>query len=276
MRAAPLCRALSSSDTVASAHVDQDDSPQGFPVAHAPGKSDAASGVWARNLSDGSIAVALYNEHDSPQSMGVDFASLGWKASTRAKVRDLWAHSDNGTVTGALPSTTVAPHATIVVRLTPVQQHAASSVGGAESAAAASPLADWMARMEPIIANRSLLDLSLPGSHDTMTYDLSTAMSDGYEGLPSIVTTILHALTPLVAGQFIRDQGRTQGLNITAQLDSGVRFIDFRIMLTSPPPPAEQPDASKDWFCLHGCQTNHPALEYLLRPISMSTYPHSF
>ena len=96
-----------------------------------------------------------------------------------------------------------------------------------------------------------------------MTYDLSTAMSDGYEGLPSIVTTILHALTPLVAGQFIRDQGRTQGLNITAQLDGGVRFIDFRIMLTSPPPPAEQPDASKDWFCLHGCQTNHPAMEYL-------------
>ena len=33
-----------------------------------------------------------------------------------------------------------------------------------------------------------------------------------------------HALTPLVAGQFIRDQGRTQGVNITGQLDGGLRF----------------------------------------------------
>ena len=106
-------------------------------------------------------------------------------------------------------------------------------------------LANWMANMGGLIANQTLLDLSLPGSHDTMTYDLSTALSDGYEGLPSIVTTILHELTPLVAGKFIRDQGRTQGLNITEQLDGGVRFIDFRIMFTS----AEH-KLTKDWYCL--------------------------
>ena len=114
--------------------------------------------------------------------------------------------------------------------------------GAAAPAAAvdASWLADWMGNMGPVIANKTVLDLSLPGSHDTMTYDLSTAMSDGYEGLPSIVTTILHALTPLVAGEFIRDQGRTQGLNITEQLEGGLRFIDFRIMYTSSPAAANQ------------------------------------
>ena len=111
-------------------------------------------------------------------------------------------------------------------------------------------LANWMGEMESVIANQTLLDLSLPGSHDTMTYDLSTALSDGYEGLPSIVTTILHELTPLVAGQFIRDQGRTQGLNLTAQLDGGVRFIDFRIMFTSSLPESAEGKATKDWYCL--------------------------
>jgi hypothetical protein len=136
-------------------------------------------------------------------------------------------------------------------------------------AAAADPsfLANWMGNMGPVIANQTVLDLSLPGSHDTMTYDLSTAMSDGYEGLPSIVTTILHALTPLVAGEFIRDQGRTQAMNITEQLEGGVRFIDFRIMLTSAPAleVEAEAEAGKDWYCLHGCQTNHPAKEYLLQ-----------
>ena len=34
--------------------------------------------------------------------------------------------------------------------------------------------------------------------------------SEGYEGMPTGVSRILHELTPLVAGQFIRDQGRTQ------------------------------------------------------------------
>ena len=101
----------------------------------------------------------------------------------------------------------------------PPPLHRVSSAHSAETKF----LADWMGNMGPLIANQTLLDLSLPGSHDTMTYDLSTALSDGYEGLPSIVTTILHELTPLVAGQFIRDQGRTQGLNITEQLEGGVR-----------------------------------------------------
>ena len=78
------------------------------------------STVWARTLSDGSIAVALYNEGDSPRSIGTGFAALGWPATAKASVRDLWAHTDNGTVTGALGNVTVRAHATVVVRLTRV------------------------------------------------------------------------------------------------------------------------------------------------------------
>ena len=54
------------------------------------------------------------------------------------------------------------------------------------------------------------------------------------------------------AGEFIRSQGQTQGINITAMLDSGVRFIDFRIMYTGV---LGQPNPDKkDWYGLHGCQ----------------------
>jgi hypothetical protein len=134
---------------------------------------------------------------------------------------------------------------------------ASTAVAAVRAAGADGFLANWMGSSAGLIANASLLDLALPGSHDTMTYDLSTALSDGYEGLPAAVSKILHALTPLVAGEFIRDQGRTQGTNVTAQLDGGLRFLDFRTLYSG------GKGGKEDWYCLHGCQTNHPSLDYL-------------
>ena len=94
--------------------INQDSTPQGFPVVH----GDLS--VWARNLSDGSVAVALYNEGDAARSIGVPaFAALGWPATQKARVRDVWAHTDNGTAVAELPNVTVRAHATVVVRLTP-------------------------------------------------------------------------------------------------------------------------------------------------------------
>ena len=46
-----------------------------------------------------------------------------------------------------------------------------------------------------------------------------------------------------MAGNFIRQLGQTQGLNITRMLDNGIRFIDFRIMYTDAPGKL----TSKDW-----------------------------
>ena len=97
--------------------INQDITPQGFPI------NGTNSTVWARKLSDGSVAIALYNEHNDAVNIGIrSFAALGvgWTGSTKVKVRDLWAHTDNGTVTGALPDVTVAAHLTVVLRLTPI------------------------------------------------------------------------------------------------------------------------------------------------------------
>jgi hypothetical protein len=96
--------------------VNQDVTPQGRPVV------DGDLTVWARTLSDASIAVALYNEDDAPATLSVDFGSLGWPAGTAARARDLWAHADLGVFTGRYPATggvTVAPHEAHMVRLTP-------------------------------------------------------------------------------------------------------------------------------------------------------------
>ena len=41
-----------------------------------------------------------------------------WGPSTKASLRDLWTHTENGTVTGSIAPMTVLPHQTIVVRLT--------------------------------------------------------------------------------------------------------------------------------------------------------------
>ena len=41
------------------------------------------------------------------------------------------------------------------------------------------------------LRNATLLDLSLPGTHDSMTYDLSDTLSDGYEGMGPVVSAIL-------------------------------------------------------------------------------------
>ena len=74
--------------------VNQDVTPQGRPV------KDQDLRVWARHLSDGSGAVALYNEQDVEQRITVAFTDLGWDASTHALVRNLWAKADEGTTHG--------------------------------------------------------------------------------------------------------------------------------------------------------------------------------
>ena len=93
----------------------QDVTPQGTPV-----KTGDIS-VWARMLSDGSAAVALYNENDAAQALAIAFVDLGWPAGTTAVARDLWAYADLGTFTDRYPSSggrSVAPHETVMLRLT--------------------------------------------------------------------------------------------------------------------------------------------------------------
>lgn len=120
-------------------------------------------------------------------------------------------------------------------------------------------LANWMGHLEPILGQQTLLGLTLPGSHDSLTYDLSDIVSDGGDDNSIPLSNILHFFSELglAPGGWIRKQAHSQTLTLTEQLDNGIRFIDFRTMLTNK---SFQP---KDWYGLHFVQTQKKAMEYL-------------
>lgn len=94
--------------------VNQDVTPQGRPLKE-------GRGVWARNMSDGSIAVALYNDRNKQRRIHVKFADLGWSEEQLVTVRDLWKHKDMGVYKGKYPpqgvSAAVCKHCTVLLRL---------------------------------------------------------------------------------------------------------------------------------------------------------------
>ena len=96
-------------------------------------------------------------------------------------------------------------------------------------------------------------------------YDLSTRISDGANDLPPAIAWVLHELGPILGiakvGQYIRSQAQTQRLDITAQLDNGLRFVDFRTMYTAGPDSGSF--GEHDWYGLHLVQTNNKSMGYL-------------
>lgn len=116
-----------------------------------------------------------------------------------------------------------------------------------------------MGTLLPIIGNLTVLDLSLPGTHDTLTYDLSETVSVGGFDDSTIISDILHYASEIgiAPGAWIRTQAQTQVLNVTQQLDNGIRFIDFRNMYTG------TGLLNFDWYGLHFVQTNQKAVTYL-------------
>lgn len=89
--------------------INQDVTPQGRPIR------DGDLSVWARKLTGGDVAVALYNENDKPTDIGFETAAVG--AASKVSIRDLWAHKDLGTFDGTFPKATIAPHETMMLRL---------------------------------------------------------------------------------------------------------------------------------------------------------------
>jgi alpha-N-acetylgalactosaminidase len=84
--------------------IDQD--PLGEMGLRLSDKAAPGGEIWARNLSDGSMAIALFNRGatpPSPSSMKISFelTDLGYPASEwdSASVRDLWLREDAGVIT---------------------------------------------------------------------------------------------------------------------------------------------------------------------------------
>jgi alpha-galactosidase len=99
---------LTNKDVIA---VDQD-------VAGKQGTRISKSGdseVWAKPLSDGSKAVALFNRGASEATVSITWAEAGFKATPR-HAQDLWLHKDIS-LNGAEFSAVVPSHGVVMLRV---------------------------------------------------------------------------------------------------------------------------------------------------------------
>jgi hypothetical protein len=141
-------------------------------------------------------------------------------------------------------------------------------------------LPDWMGSFlaAGAFTNSTLVDLSLPGTHDSITYDLSLTVSE--DGLAYLhrLQEILHKLSggsvkllPDDLEEFFRMQAKTQALDITQQLDNGIRFIDFRIMRESDKAARNE----SHWYSIHLMQSRETVPTYLRQIRSfLDQHPH--
>ena len=72
--------------------------------------------VWVKPLARGAKAVLLFNRGEAPAAITATADQLGWPASVRAKVRDLWARKGAGRWSGSVTAT-VEPHGVVMLRV---------------------------------------------------------------------------------------------------------------------------------------------------------------
>jgi alpha-galactosidase len=82
---------------------------------------------FAGPLSDGSRAVVLFNSHTPWQAMDynffdIDFADIGYSASTAARVRDVYLGQDLGVFTGAVLNISVPLHGCRALQVFPLAE----------------------------------------------------------------------------------------------------------------------------------------------------------
>ncbi|WP_432251576.1 NPCBM/NEW2 domain-containing protein [Streptomyces sp. HNM1019] len=77
--------------------------------------SEGGRWVIAKEMSDGSRAVALFNETGQPQHIATSATGVGLPRATAYRLRDLWSHKDYNTA-GAI-SATVPAHGTALYRV---------------------------------------------------------------------------------------------------------------------------------------------------------------
>jgi hypothetical protein len=119
-------------------------------------------------------------------------------------------------------------------------------------------LANWMGYMQPYFQKRTLFEMSLPGTHDTVTYDLTTNVASA-AWKDTLANSMLHAIKDIPGGSALLGEAAkplavAQTLNVTQQLDAGARFLDIRATW--------EPDEKK-WYGYHTVLTANTLESYL-------------
>ena len=74
--------------------------------------------VWVKPLADGSRAVLLFNRASVPSSITAEWGSVGLETK-KARVRDLWAHTETPSVDSRYAAT-VPAHGVVMLRVWPI------------------------------------------------------------------------------------------------------------------------------------------------------------
>lgn len=111
----------------------------------------------------------------------------------------------------------------------------------------------WMSHLCEELWDVPLYNLSIPGSHDTMTYCLDK-LSPVDPDSPKLLL-FLEKYVPCITRSIILKWCTTQTLSVTEQLDTGIRYLDLRI--------AHRPDVSSNLYFVHGFYTSQTVEEIL-------------
>ncbi len=119
-------------------------------------------------------------------------------------------------------------------------------------------LPDWMSHFHQarLFNEVTLLDICMPGTHDSLSYDLSLVVSADGSGTLQRWAAFLEKLGRILPGEledFFRTQAKTQQLSVTQQLDNGIRFFDLRMM--------RQPVNGR-WYSVHFMQSQQTIETY--------------
>ncbi|XP_059095315.1 PI-PLC X domain-containing protein 3-like [Tigriopus californicus] len=88
-------------------------------------------------------------------------------------------------------------------------------------------LANWMRDLSPSMKAKSVLELSIPGSHNSFTHNLSTSSVVGPDQPQWIQKWA--GRTSLFSKPILRRWGVCQKWNCREQLEHGIRFFDLRL-----------------------------------------------
>jgi hypothetical protein len=135
----------------------------------------------------------------------------------------------------------------------------------------------WMHHFQQLglLEQATVMDVSLPGTHDSLTYDLSLTISQAATDTSSFQWLLdwLHRETQhaqLVPGQledFVRRQAQTQKLTVQQQLDQGICFFDLRIMQEEEEKSLkeeeeQQQQTAAEWYSIHFLQSKQIVTVY--------------
>ena len=122
-------------------------------------------------------------------------------------------------------------------------------------------LENWMGSMPTTLRTTPIINLAIPGSHDSMSYGIKNGASVAPDARP--IVNSIYSFIPCI----VRRWARTQYSEPTKQLLNGVRYFDLRISL--------QLHDNKFYF-VHGlfCDEIHGPLGEIKR--FLDTHPSEF